>query len=96
MVFGNKTNSKKYKRKNKIFKKMSSTKLVADKKRSNLIKLIKDIQLGQSEMKYKSGSYSLGNALHNNIYQIHAWSSPGTGTNLDIMPAQGVNVTTGS
>ena len=73
---------------------MSSTKLVADKKRSNLIKLIKDIQLGQSEMKYKSGTTSLGNALHNNIYQIHAWSSPGTGTNLDIMPAQGVNDTT--
>ncbi|AXH75801.1 MAG: putative capsid protein [Circoviridae sp.] len=94
MVFGNKTNNKKYKKNNKIFRKMSSSKLVANKKRSNLVKLIKDIQMGQSEMKYKSGTYTFGNALHNNIYQIHAWSSPGTGTNLDIMPAQGVNDTT--
>ena len=94
MVFGNKTNKKSYKKNNKIFRKMSSSKLVAKKRRGNLVKLIKDIQIGNSEMKYKSGTATMGNALHNNIYQIHAWSSPGTGTNLDIMPAQGVNDTT--
>ena len=94
MVFGNKTNKKSYKKNNKIFRKMSASKLVAKKRRSNLVKLIKDIQIGNSEMKYKSGTATMGNALHNNIYQIHAWSSPGTGTNLDIMPGQGVNDTT--
>jgi hypothetical protein len=68
--------------------------MVAKKKRSNLVKLIKDINIAESEMKYKSGTHSIGNTLHNNIYQVHAWSSPGTGTNLDILPGQGVNDST--
>lgn len=77
-----------------IFRKMNASKLIAKKKRSNLVSLIKSINIKESEMKYKSGSTSLGNCLHNNIYQVHCWSSPGTGTNLDILPAQGVNDST--
>lgn len=77
-----------------IFGKMNASKLIAKKKRANLVSLIKSVNLKESEMKYKSGSYSIGNCLHNNIYQVHAWSSPGTGTNLDILPGQGVNDTT--
>jgi len=91
MVYRKKTSGKKYARKTPIFRKTNTSKMVATKKRSNLVKLIKDINIAESEMKYKSGSYTLGNALHNNIYQVHAWSSPGTGNNLDIMPGQGVN-----
>lgn len=87
---------KTYRKKNAkpIFGKINAKKLIAKKKRSNLISLIKSVNLKESEMKYKSGSYSIGNCLHNNIYQVHAWSSPGTGTNLDILPGQGVNDTT--
>ncbi|AXH77539.1 MAG: putative capsid protein [Circoviridae sp.] len=87
---------KNYRKKNAkpIFRKINSSKLIAKKKRSNLVSLIKSININEAEMKYKSGSYSLGNCLHNNIYQVHCWSMPGTGINLDILPAQGVNDTT--
>jgi len=87
---------KNYRKKNTkpIFRKMNSSKLIAKKKRSNLVSLIKSINIKETEMKYKSGTTSLGNALHNNIYQVHAWSSPGTGTNLNILPSQGVNDST--
>lgn len=86
---------KSYKKNTKpIFRKMNTSKIIAKKKRSNLVSLIKQVNLKESEMKYKSGTTSMGNALHNNIYQVHAWSSPGTGTNLDILPGQGVNDTT--
>ena len=94
MVYRKKTSSKKYARKTPIFRKLNTSGMVAKKKRSNLVRLIKDINIDQSEMKYKSGSYTLGNCFHNNIYQIHAWSFPGTGNNLDILPGQGVNDST--
>jgi hypothetical protein len=94
MVYRKKTSGKKYARKTPIFRKVNRSNMVAKKKRSNLVKLIKDINIAESEMKYKSGTHSIGNTLHNNIYQVHAWSSPGTGTNLDILPGQGVNDST--
>ena len=82
---------KSYKKNTKpIFRKMNSSKLIAKKKRTNLVSLIKSINIKESEMKYKSASYSFGNLSHNEIYQVHAWSSPGTGNNLDIFPAQGI------
>lgn len=90
MVYRKKTSSKKYAKKTPIFRKINTGAMMARKRRSNLVKLIKDVQVAESEMKYKTGSYSIGNCLHNQIYQVHAWSSPGTGTNLDVMPAQGI------
>lgn len=67
--------------------------MVAKKKRQNLVKLIKDVQLDQSEMKYKSGTYSVLSLAHNNIYEAHLWSpTPGSGVTLtQIMPSQGTN-----
>ncbi len=92
MVYRKKTNTKNYKRKTPIFRKINTSKMVANKRRSNLVRLIKDVQIAESEMKYKTGTYSLGNCLHNQIYQVHAWSFPGTGNILSttgILPGQG-------
>lgn len=92
MVYRKKTTGKNYAKKTPIFKKMSASKLIAKKRRGNLVKLIKDINIAESEMKYKTGSFSMGNCLHNNIYQIHAWGP--SGVSLDVLPGQGTNDST--
>lgn len=70
-----------------IFGKMSGKKLIAKKKRANLVKLIKDINIGQTETKYKSGSEDIGAMYHNLIYQVHCWGPTGVSTNS--LPSQG-------
>lgn len=91
MVYRKKTTRKNYAKKTPIFRKMNASNLIAKKRRSNLIKLIKDTQIAESEMKYKSGTYSVQSLAHNNIYEAHLWSpTPGTGVSLTaIMPSQG-------
>lgn len=92
MVYRKKTSSKRYARKTPIFKKMNTSALVAKKRRSNLVKLIKDTQIAQSEMKYKSGTYSVASLNHNQIYEAHLWSFPSSAVALtDIFPSQGTN-----
>lgn len=90
MVYRKKTNNRSYKRKINPFKKVNTRAMASNHKRRQLVKLIKDVQVAESEMKYKSGTYTFGNCIHNNIYQVHAWSSPGTGNNLDVFPSQGL------
>lgn len=93
MVFRKKTSRKKYAKKNPIFGKINVKNMIAKKRRSNLVKLIKDVQISESEMKYKSGTYSVQALAHNNIYEAHLWSpTPGSGVTLtQIMPSQGTN-----
>lgn len=92
-LYSKKTSKKNYAKKTPIFRKFNANKMVAKKKRQNLVKLIKDVQLDESEMKYKSGTYSVLSLAHNNIYEAHLWSpTPGTGVTLtQIMPSQGTN-----
>ena len=89
MVYRKKTTGKSYAKKTPIFRKMNTSGMIQKKKRNNLIKVIKDVQIAESEMKFKSASNDIALPLHNNIYQIHCWGPSGTVN--DIMPAQGVN-----
>lgn len=92
MVYRKKTSSRKYTRKTPIFKKMNASNLIAKKRRSNLVKLIKDTQIAQSEMKYKSGTYSVASLNHNEVYEAHLWAFPGSAYALsNIFPSQGTN-----
>lgn len=93
MVFRKKTSRKKYAKKTPIFRKISAKRLIAKKRRSNLVKLIKDVQISESEMKYKSGTYSVQSLNHNQIYEAHIWGpTPGSGVHLtQVMPSQGTN-----
>ncbi len=89
MVYRKKTTGKSYAKKTPIFRKMNTSGMIQKKKRNNLIKVIKDVQIAESEMKFKSASNNIALPLHNNIYQIHCWGP--SGTINDVMPAQGVN-----
>ena len=92
MVFRKKTSRKNYARKTPIFKKINTKNMVAKKRRSNLVRLIKDINISESEMKYKSGTYSTGGMNHNEIYEAHLWAFPGSTYALtDIFPGQGTS-----
>lgn len=92
MVYRKKTAGKKYARKTKVFGKISPTKTIAKKRRSNLVRLIKDINIAESEMKYKSGTYSTGGMNHNQIYEAHIWAFPGSTYALtDVFPGQGTS-----
>lgn len=83
MVFKNKVS------KRKIFRKFSGRKLIAKKKRNNLIKLIKDVNIAQSEMKYKSSYVETGILNHNSVTQFYLWH-PSTGEDImNLMPTQG-------
>lgn len=87
MVYSKKASGKNYKRKTPIFRKMNTSKLVANKKRANLVKLIKDIQLGESEMKYKSATIETGVLNHNSVTEFNCWGP--TGNLFNVMPKQG-------
>lgn len=81
---------KNYRKKNAkpIFRKMNASKVIAKKRRSNLVSLIKQINIKQSERKYKSTTVTTGEMYHNLIYQFHLWGGSGTNT-FDSLPAQG-------
>lgn len=66
--------------------------MVAKTKRSNLVKLIKDINIKETERKYRSRSVGTGGMFHNQIYQYHIWGE--TGTILDCMPHVGTTDST--
>lgn len=66
--------------------------MVAKTKRSNLVKLIKDINIKETERKYRSRNVSTGGMFHNQIYQFHMWGE--TGTILDCMPSVGTTDST--
>lgn len=74
-------------RKKPIFKKVNAGALVANTRRKNLVKLIKDININMSERKYRSRTVESGGMFHNLIYQFHGWGE--TGTILDLMPSVG-------
>lgn len=78
---------KSYRKKKPIFGKINASKLIAKKKRSNLVSLIKSINIKQSETKYKSGTVDLGALYHNFIYPVHCWGPTGNTTNS--LPGQG-------
>ena len=79
--------SKSTKSRKPIFKSMNASALVAKKRRSNLIKTIKDINISMAERKYKSRNVASGGMFHNQIYQFHIWGQ--SGTVLDCMPNVG-------
>lgn len=74
-----------------IFKKINAGAMVAKTRRNNLVSLIKQINIKQSERKYLSknfgGSTGTGAMFHNAIYQFHAWGP--TGSTLDCLPSVG-------
>lgn len=92
MVYRKKTASRSYKKKVNPFRKRNTSGMVAKSKRRELVKLIKDTQISESEMKYKSGTYSVASLNHNNIYEAHLWAFPSSAVALtDIFPSQGTN-----
>lgn len=92
MVYRKKTSRKGYAKKTQVFGKMNNSKLIAKKRRNNLVKLVKDIQISESEMKYKSGTYSVQTLNHNTVTEAHLWAFPGSSYALtDIFPGQGTS-----
>lgn len=92
MVYRKKTSRKGYAKKTQVFGKMNNSKLIAKKRRSNLVKLVKDIQISEGEMKYKSGTYSVQSLNHNSVTEAHLWAFPGSAYALsDIFPSQGTS-----
>ena len=89
MVYRKKTSSRSYKSKINPFKKRNTKGMIAKQKRGQLVKLIKDTQIAESEMKYKSGTLSVLNLYHNNVYEWHLWSPPGSAVGLYTLPGQG-------
>lgn len=89
MVYRKKTSGKKYAKKTQVFGRMNTSKLIAKKRRRNLVKLIKDTQIAESEMKYKSSYVNTGILNHNSVTEFHCWA-PSTGvTIMDLIPSQG-------
>lgn len=83
--------NRKYTRKAKkpIFRKMNTKNVVAKRKRSNLVSLIKQINIKQSERKYLVKTVNTGQLYHNLIYQYHLWGE--TGTSFACLPYQGIS-----
>lgn len=88
MVYRKKASGKNYKKRTPIFRKVNTSKMVANQKRSNLVRLIKDIQISESEMKYKSATIETGVLNHNSVNQFHCWGP--TGSVMNVMPSQGI------
>lgn len=90
MVYRKKTSTKKYVKKTPVFRKMNASNLIAKKRRSNLVKMIKDINIAESEMKFKSGTVETGVINHNTVAQYHCWGPTGTVIgSTGILPGQG-------
>lgn len=80
-------NKKKSSVKKPIFRKMNTSKMAADKKRRNLISLIKEVNLKQSETKYLTKSVTFSNRNANYLYATILWGDPVATEN--VMPLQG-------
>jgi len=89
MVYRKKTTSANYKKKINPFRKRNTKGMIAKQKRGQLVKLIKDTQIAESEMKYKSGTLSVQSLYHNNVYEWHLWAPPGSAVGLYTLPGQG-------
>jgi len=87
MVFRKKTSSRKYARKTPIFRKVNTAGMIAKKRRSNLVKLIKDVQISQSEMKFITSTIETGVLNHNSVTEFHCWGP--TGNVFNVMPSIG-------
>lgn len=72
----------------KVFGKINAKKLIEKKKHSNLVSLIKSVNLKQSETKYISRSSEFTNRVHNNIYAVRLWGDSANEAN-NCMPLQG-------
>lgn len=90
MVYRKKTAGKKYARKTKVFGKINTKATVAKKRRSNLVRLIKDINIAESEMKYNSATRTIQSLYHNSLNESHLWS-PSSVVSMNVMPNQGTN-----
>lgn len=77
------------KTKKPVFKKMNSKALVVKKRKSNLVSLIKDINIRQSETKYKSINTVKAAAYHDEIVHVVTWAPNGASAN--IWPEQGTS-----
>lgn len=75
-------------KKKPIFKKPSAKKMQVATQRKNLVSLIKDITLKQSETKYMSKAVAFTNRVHNNIYAIRLWGDT-LNESENVMPSQG-------
>jgi hypothetical protein len=72
------------------FKRINSKKMVTKTRHNNLVKLIKNINIKQSESKYKTLAPSNTGALnHNSIKALFIWNDSSSGSNA--FPAQGTN-----
>lgn len=70
-----------------IFKKINSKKKVANTRRRNLVKLIKDLILKRSETKYMSKNVTFTNRDVNTIYAVNLWGHATPSEN--VMPLVG-------
>lgn len=70
-----------------IFDKVNTTKMIQKKRQSNLVKLIKNIQLKQNETKYLSVTNTFTNQTSNDIFYYHLWGHDNAQFNC--MPGQG-------
>lgn len=71
-----------------IFRKVNASKTVANKRRANMVSLIKDINYKMSERKYLTKTQNTGLLNHNTIYQYHLWGP--TGNTFDCLPVQSI------
>lgn len=87
MPYRKKTSSANYKRKVNPFRKRNTSGMVAKSKRRELVKLIKDTQIAESEMKYKSETIETGVLNHNSVTEFNCWGP--TGNVFNVMPKTG-------
>lgn len=89
MVYRKKTNSRAYRAKTNPFKKKSTSGMVAKQKQKTLVKLIKDINIAEAEMKYKTATVETGVLNHNTVTEFNVWGP--TGNVFNILPSQGTD-----
>lgn len=87
MVYRKKTQSRAYKAKVNPFRKRTTSGMVAKTKRRELVKLIKDTQIAESEMKFKSATIETGVLNHNSVTEFNCWGP--TGNIFEVMPKTG-------
>lgn len=81
-------NKKKGSAKKPIFRKVNTSKMAAQTKRRNLISLIKEVNLKESETKYLTKSVTFSNRNANKIYASILWGDAVATEN--VMPVQGI------
>ena len=75
-------------KKKPIFKTMNKKNMIAKKRRSNLVSLIKQVNLKQSETKYITKALTFSNKAANYLYAVRLWGDPTVAEN--VMPTQGL------